>query len=550
MSGGPIEDLKKVGKLVYDASCPPVPVSAKELVAVIKKNSPSQRTLTSQDVKDIDLAHLTRGDLTKLGIQSKAEQTKILGELGTNQRRSSCQAIEKVIAKTQEKLAADSKAAAETYRREGIKGLADKAVVDAKRLGRDAKASSEAGARDLVKRVGTLQTWFAGASALVVLAVVLVLYAWNPWGVSKVFPASSIIIVLSMIAVAVFGYNWLGNTVDCGKGLGSSSCRFVGEGGMVYSYLGKAVGVLAIAVLSFSALVFIATLLASLQMGVSVFKNTVLFFIGLGALTAIYSASKVVQKAVKQPIHPPTVTKLIARLIFYIPCLVADALERLLKEYKEEKGITWYVLGIEAVLVMMYFVVPLILELVQNYDGSLILDKPIYLGTQETHGSPEILYGAVLRDGDYDYSKARKHVYAISAWFRINPQPVSKTGPYSDDATILTFGDRPSVTYNNSTQRFKVLCKLSDSKTVSIYETTEIPLQSWTNIVINSDGANMTVFINGVLVASQPNIAPVTQYDLIQTGQEGGMEGGIKNIRFRRRTMSPAEINLNYKTTL
>ena len=243
-----------------------------------------------------------------------------------------------------------------------------------------------------------------------------------------------------------------------------------------------------------------------------------------GALTAIYSASKVVQKAVKQPIHPPTVTKLIARLIFYIPCLVADALERLLKEYKEEKGITWYVLGIEAVLVMMYFVVPLILELVQNYDGSLILDKPIYLGTQETHGSPEILYGAVLRDGDYDYSKARKHVYAISAWFRINPQPVSKTGPYSDDATILTFGDRPSVTYNNSTQRFKVLCKLSDSKTVSIYETTEIPLQSWTNIVINSDGANMTVFINGVLVASQPNIAPVTQYES-HTDWSGGRHG-------------------------
>ena len=48
-------------------------------------------------------------------------------------------------------------------------------------------------------------------------------------------------------------------------------------------------------------------------------------------------------------------------------------------------------------------------------------------------------------------------------------------------------------------------------------------------IVINYDGGYMDVFLNGVLVASKPNIAPYIQYDDVVVGENKGLEGGIRS---------------------
>ena len=159
----------------------------------------------------------------------------------------------------------------------------------------------------------------------------------------------------------------------------------------------------------------------------------------------------------------------------------------------------------------------------------------------------EILYNAIKQDGHYNFEKADRYIYSISAWFRINPQPPNRRLAFSEDANIINFGGRPMITYNGETQMFRVACKLNDAHTVTIYKSDSIPLQAWTNVVVNYDGANMSVFINGRLVGSRTNIAPLVRFDLVETGQTNGLEGGIATVQFRKRTLSPTEINVAYK---
>ena len=61
---------------------------------------------------------------------------------------------------------------------------------------------------------------------------------------------------------------------------------------------------------------------------------------------------------------------------------------------------------------------------------------------------------------------------------------------------------------------------------VEIYKTKDIAYQKWNNFVINYDGGNMDVFLNGKLVASRPNIAPYMTYENITSGSNDGIEGG------------------------
>jgi hypothetical protein len=217
-------------------------------------------------------------------------------------------------------------------------------------------------------------------------------------------------------------------------------------------------------------------------------------------------------------------------------------------EYELQEEATMIVLKCEALLIILWFLVPIVLDFILNYDGSLILDKPIYLDKSQSHGDMWQLYKAVKQDGEYVFEKAKRYEYSLSAWFRINPQPPNMQGAFQENATIISFGGRPRITYNNQTQRLRVTCDLSDKDTVLIYETDEMPLQVWNNIVVSYDGATMSVFLNGVLVGSRINIAPYIRYDVVQTGQENGLQGGITTVQFRTRTLSPGEVSLAYKT--
>ena len=80
-----------------------------------------------------------------------------------------------------------------------------------------------------------------------------------------------------------------------------------------------------------------------------------------------------------------------------------------------------------------------------------------------------------------------------------------------------------------------------------IFETKNILYQKWNNIVINYDGGDMDVFLNGELVGSKPGIAPYMRYENVSVGEINGIQGGMCNVKYYNHILSKKDIKLTYK---
>jgi hypothetical protein len=148
-----------------------------------------------------------------------------------------------------------------------------------------------------------------------------------------------------------------------------------------------------------------------------------------------------------------------------------------------------------------------------------------------------------LHEGDLDNASYK---YSISAWFWINPQPPSTRSAYTKFTNILEFGRKPAIEYNGLENILRVNCQIKDDIEVTIFETREIAMQTWNNIVVNYDGATMDVFLNGSLVGSRPNIAPFMSMENIKIGSDRGIEGGICNVMFYKEILQERQISISY----
>ena len=100
----------------------------------------------------------------------------------------------------------------------------------------------------------------------------------------------------------------------------------------------------------------------------------------------------------------------------------------------------------------------------------------------------------------------------------MNPQPPNTSSAYTKFTSLLNYGDKPRIEFNGLKNELRVMAQTGKKHLVEIYKTTDIVYQRWNNFVINYDGGNMDLFLNGELVASRPNIAPYMTYENITAG--------------------------------
>ena len=115
---------------------------------------------------------------------------------------------------------------------------------------------------------------------------------------------------------------------------------------------------------------------------------------------------------------------------------------------------------------------------------------------------------------------------------------------------IQNYGNKPRVQFNSAKNTLRVQAEAGEgNKSIVDIVTIEdgVPLQKWNHIVINYDGGYMDVFLNGNLVGSKPNIAPYMQFDNVVVGENNGIEGGVRNVVYYDRTLTRAEVSLEYK---
>ena len=79
-----------------------------------------------------------------------------------------------------------------------------------------------------------------------------------------------------------------------------------------------------------------------------------------------------------------------------------------------------------------------------------------------------------------------------------------------------------------------------------IFETDQIPLQRWNNLVINYVGGTLDIFLNKKLVASEKNILPRMKHEAITIGKKNGINGSVCNVVYFSSPLNKTQIDINY----
>ena len=115
-----------------------------------------------------------------------------------------------------------------------------------------------------------------------------------------------------------------------------------------------------------------------------------------------------------------------------------------------------------------------------------------------------------------------------------NPSPSITLGSMQNDINIsLT-----CYPQNNSTKHVIHTCTLEN-----------VPLQTWTNLVVSLDGRSLDVYMNGKLVKTciLPGVAKISTNAKIHITPGGGFSGYTSHLEYRSKSSNPSEVWAMYK---
>lgn len=246
----------------------------------------------------------------------------------------------------------------------------------------------------------------------------------------------------------------------------------------------------------------------------------------IGALAIVYK----LLTPLLNDISAPKFIQLLKNVIFYIPCLLINLFDNIAGTKKS----IWLILLFEVVVILLYFVLPILMKNKYLRMGTVLVGEPQYLN-HISHINIETNQSVIEK------SKDTLH-YAITADIWIDPQPTSTSIAYTQDTNLLSFGDRVRIMYNGTKPK-NIIVKAKNGHNEEKVTSVPIKLQYWNNIVINYDHGTLDIFINKELVYSGQNV-PYIQVAGIEGGAEDGIHGGIKNIRFFDKPLTSNQISL------
>jgi hypothetical protein len=232
----------------------------------------------------------------------------------------------------------------------------------------------------------------------------------------------------------------------------------------------------------------------------------------------------------------------IVNLIFYIPCMLLNALEYLNKDFKQAPFAVYALLMVEVVLLLTYLYLPKIMSFISNSlvvkDGKPIIEDPTIISRKENLTS-------YIKLNDAKPDDLVNNKFAISMWVYVVPIPPT-TYPYNSDATIFEYGSyHPRLIYNGATNKFKSFVNQSTS-----YEF-DMPLQTWNHVVYNYTKSSVDLFVNGELVSTvnqrNTGLENLNRDDIVCIGQENGLTGGLCNVVYFKKPLFQYEIKNLYE---
>lgn len=273
-------------------------------------------------------------------------------------------------------------------------------------------------------------------------------------------------------------------------------------------------------------------------------------------------------------------------ILLYIPYLLVNSIDFILKEYKQTKQTELILLFIELLLIIFYVIYPYLMKYIYKQGGNQLVNDPISLSSQSTLATYEN-----LNNGDH-----LQYQYAISCWVYIDALPNSTNASYSNTSTLLTYGDNPCIKYDAPTNSILITVKQENETPISIvnvthelentissykqsnfkdvqdkinqsihkvntipliydvdekgeriiYKHSDVLLQKWNHILINYHGGTLDIFYNGKLVKSSIEVVPYLTYDSLNVGNQNGISGQICNVTYFKKPLDILTINNLY----
>lgn len=248
----------------------------------------------------------------------------------------------------------------------------------------------------------------------------------------------------------------------------------------------------------------------------------------------------------------------IAHFVFYIPCLIIDFYNYIIREIKLTTNPVFMLLITEILLILIYIYVPKFLTKLENRDAISLFSGSTFLNAKNVLTTGMDL--STVNPNDLtDQTPIFRKNYSISMWIYLNSMPPNHAA-YAKETTIFSYngtgsGGKPKITYFNNTSddainaKDKVIVYFSDDTTKIPGVKIDFAKQKWNQVVFNYTSDNADLFINGVLVHSClfKNGAPnYTGTETVTAGSDNGLYGAICNIKYHKHTLTKLEIVNSY----
>jgi len=271
-------------------------------------------------------------------------------------------------------------------------------------------------------------------------------------------------------------------------------------------------------------------------------------------------------------------------MIFYIPCMITDAIQYMANDVFNTSTQITILFGIEIVILLLYlYALPAIDHSIYT-DGILVLNLPVFLNTKQDIGG-KLIAGNYTKQPvpyynfNYEYLRGPqtyRRNYAVSLWIYMNTMPNTKLG-YAKETDVFYYGSysphtsstsqitptqqssfHPKITYSNETGVSKY--NLYYSGNTSKHDI-ELPGQKWNNLVFNYRDDGVDVFVNGELTVVYTFSDDYPEYTATDTFSVGdanvgslykdvfntnSLYGSVCSVAYYVRPLTREEIVRNY----
>jgi hypothetical protein len=337
--------------------------------------------------------------------------------------------------------------------------------------------------------------------------------------------------------------------------------QFIGKTGLAIAFAACIVGLVLYFLNSHSKL---TTVVSVVQFGITALIYITGIAIALGLARVMFSTSRRMGGSMFQ-VSPYSnwvvnVLKMVGNLLFYLPCLMLDFADMLKEQYGLTTQTALILLALEAAFILAGHLLPSAVARAINHTGVQILSAPISMNAARAittydvqfvnaHGAEDITPNGGVATTTV---RLKNYSYGVSAWFYIHPQPPNTNANYDSDnyINLIQLGSRgPSIQYNpkNNTVQFGLYGTPID------LVVNDITLQTWNNVVINSDKGAVDIFINNKLIYTGHHVPntndPVPNaVNNVTVGQADGVRGEMCNVVLNTAPFTKPEIAWLYKT--